>query len=46
MVEHGLRADDPRFAICVHLDALVAVTGLTAADSVGLVQGHGYAAAV
>ena len=31
MVEQGFRADDPRFAIGVYLDALVAVTGLAAA---------------
>jgi len=31
MVEQGFRADDPRFAIGVYLDALVGVTGLAAA---------------
>jgi hypothetical protein len=31
MVEEGFRADDPRFAIGVYLDALVAVTGFAAA---------------
>jgi uncharacterized protein (DUF885 family) len=31
MVEQGFRAADPRFAIGVYLDALVAVTGLAAA---------------
>jgi hypothetical protein len=31
MVEQGFRADDPRFAIGVYLDALVAVTGLASA---------------
>jgi Bacterial protein of unknown function (DUF885) len=31
MVEQGFRADDPRFAIGVYLDALVAVTGLACA---------------
>jgi uncharacterized protein (DUF885 family) len=31
MVEQGFRAGDPRFAIGVYLDALVAVTGLAAA---------------
>jgi len=31
MVEQGFRADDPRFAIGVCLDALVAVTGLASA---------------
>ena len=37
MVEQGFRADDPRFAIGVYLDALVAVTGLAAA--LGIHQG-------
>jgi hypothetical protein len=37
MVEQGLRAGDPRFAIGVYLDALVAVTGLAAA--LGIHQG-------
>ena len=37
MVEQGFRADDPRFAIGVCLDALVAVTGLAAA--LGIHQG-------
>ena len=31
MVEQGFRADDPRFAIGVYLDALVGVTGLASA---------------
>jgi hypothetical protein len=31
MVEQGFRADDPRFAIGVYLDALVGVTGLACA---------------
>jgi hypothetical protein len=31
MVEQGFRADDPRFAIGVYLDGLVAVTGLASA---------------
>jgi hypothetical protein len=37
MVEQGFRADDPRFAIGVCLDALVAVTGL--ACSLGIHRG-------
>ncbi len=37
MVEQGFRADDPRFAIGVYVDALVAVTGLAAA--IGIHQG-------
>jgi uncharacterized protein (DUF885 family) len=37
MVEQGFRADDPRFAIGVYLDALVGVTGLAAA--LGIHQG-------
>ena len=37
MVEQGFRADDPRFAIGVCLDALVGVTGLAAA--LGIHQG-------
>jgi hypothetical protein len=37
MVEQGFRADDPRFAIGVCLDALVAVTGL--ASALGIHQG-------
>ena len=36
-VEQGFRADDPRFAIGVYVDALVAVTGLAAA--LGIHQG-------
>jgi uncharacterized protein (DUF885 family) len=34
MVERGFRADDPRFAIGVYLDALVGVTGLAAAPGI------------
>ena len=37
MVEQGFRADDPRFAIGVYLDALVGVTGLACA--IGIHQG-------
>jgi hypothetical protein len=37
MVEQGFKADDPRFAIGVYLDALVAVTGLACA--IGIHQG-------
>ncbi len=37
MVEQGFRADDPRFAIGVCLDGLVAVTGL--ASAIGIHQG-------
>jgi Bacterial protein of unknown function (DUF885) len=37
MVEQGFRADDPRFAIGVYLNALVAVTGL--ASALGIHQG-------
>jgi uncharacterized protein (DUF885 family) len=37
MVEQGFRAGDPRFAIGVYLDSLVAVTGLAAA--IGIHQG-------
>ena len=37
MVEQGFRAADPRFAIGVYVDALVAVTGLAAA--IGIHQG-------
>ena len=37
MVEQGYRADDPRFAIGVYLDALVGVTGL--ASALGIHQG-------
>jgi hypothetical protein len=37
MVDQGFRADDPRFAIGVYLDALVAVTGL--ASALGVHQG-------
>jgi hypothetical protein len=37
MVDQGFRADDPRFAIGVCLDALVAVTGL--ASALGIHQG-------
>jgi Bacterial protein of unknown function (DUF885) len=37
MVEQGFRADDPRFAVGVYLDALVAVTGL--ASAIGIHQG-------
>jgi hypothetical protein len=38
MVEQGFRANDPRFAIGVYLDALVGVTGL--ACSLGIHQGR------
>jgi hypothetical protein len=37
MVEQGFRADDPRFAIGVYVDSLVAVTGLACA--IGIHQG-------
>jgi hypothetical protein len=37
MVDQGFRADDPRFAIGVYVDALVAVTGL--ASALGIHQG-------
>ena len=37
MVDQGFRADDPRFAIGVYLDALVGVTGL--ASGLGIHQG-------
>ncbi len=37
MVDQGFRADDPRFAIGVYLDALVAVTGL--ASAIGIHRG-------
>ena len=37
MVEQGFRADDPRFAIGVCIDGLVAVTGL--ASAIGIHQG-------
>jgi Bacterial protein of unknown function (DUF885) len=37
MVEQGFKADDPRFAIGVYLDALVAVTGL--ASAIGIHRG-------
>jgi Bacterial protein of unknown function (DUF885) len=37
MVEQGFRANDPRFAIGVYLDALVGVTGL--ASALGIHQG-------